>query len=589
MCCESCNTAAADAARPCPAARRSDTTFVTDKAAAGNYRVAASPAQGRCLHLRPLAVQQVACICSPGFYGAACDGDLPGGTKCGDGFKTLLEGCDDGNARNGDGCSSGCNVEEGWLCKQSLPRRWFDAVHETAKHVVLHPKQTSVCKMKPGWSCASASANVWQPALAKTGRCAATLIGYGVRGYANFKCYKGTSQTVDALASQPCATRCVRRTYRERNEDFTEYGCFNTATERCGEPVKPSTRDAEVTHCDDCQPPSASGANQLHCVDPCVPVTGSTFCPAWNGKFLVDSSADFEAQPGVNRVQISKTPSAWGHSHFYEFAYGADPAAGAWVGYVLDRQVNSSVNGCTGACRAQGFEYECRVMTCWLRSLSFASNTMFGHGRDIKPFPLGGKLSCANPAFASPEVETCTDYFKCQPAMLAKWASLLKTAALGSAVCARLLDRVALLKAAQAGGGTRLKVHRQDAGEVCAQSNDCAVQTIENTLSEDDVYEGMCRGARCCSMEEQLECVNGDCDGGGKCVCHETWGGGTCERDMTSGGMVFLLYVYYAAVAGGAVVLLLLVWRWRRKRKKRRNRVMETKQEQEAKPKAVGP
>merc|ERR1719231_2067495 len=36
---------------------------------------------------------------------------------CGDGFRRhSFEQCDDGNTEDGDGCSSSCMVEPGWLC-----------------------------------------------------------------------------------------------------------------------------------------------------------------------------------------------------------------------------------------------------------------------------------------------------------------------------------------------------------------------------------------------------------------------------------------------------------------------------------------
>jgi fibro-slime domain-containing protein len=42
-----------------------------------------------------------------------------GQTPCGDGFKTQSEGCDDGNRTNGDGCSSTCVKEPGWSCTEN--------------------------------------------------------------------------------------------------------------------------------------------------------------------------------------------------------------------------------------------------------------------------------------------------------------------------------------------------------------------------------------------------------------------------------------------------------------------------------------
>lgn len=35
---------------------------------------------------------------------------------CGDNVKDTSEKCDDGNTSNGDGCSSACLVESGWVC-----------------------------------------------------------------------------------------------------------------------------------------------------------------------------------------------------------------------------------------------------------------------------------------------------------------------------------------------------------------------------------------------------------------------------------------------------------------------------------------
>lgn len=35
---------------------------------------------------------------------------------CGDGIKTKLETCDDGNVKNFDGCTSKCTTEVGWAC-----------------------------------------------------------------------------------------------------------------------------------------------------------------------------------------------------------------------------------------------------------------------------------------------------------------------------------------------------------------------------------------------------------------------------------------------------------------------------------------
>lgn len=45
---------------------------------------------------------------------AEADADVPPG--CGDGLISGSEACDDGNTQSGDGCSSACEIEEGWEC-----------------------------------------------------------------------------------------------------------------------------------------------------------------------------------------------------------------------------------------------------------------------------------------------------------------------------------------------------------------------------------------------------------------------------------------------------------------------------------------
>lgn len=40
---------------------------------------------------------------------------------CGDGFNIGLVECDDGNMIDGDGCSSNCTIEAGWVCSDGTP------------------------------------------------------------------------------------------------------------------------------------------------------------------------------------------------------------------------------------------------------------------------------------------------------------------------------------------------------------------------------------------------------------------------------------------------------------------------------------
>ena len=56
------------------------------------------------------------CQCAPGWHGDVCDQ-----TRCGDGFVTPDEACDDGNTDADDGCSAECVIEAFWACDQNDP------------------------------------------------------------------------------------------------------------------------------------------------------------------------------------------------------------------------------------------------------------------------------------------------------------------------------------------------------------------------------------------------------------------------------------------------------------------------------------
>jgi len=66
----------------------------------------------------------------PSPYFAACDGGQCVRATCGDGRREGAEACDDGNARDGDGCSAACAVEADFRCAEpavSLRNGSFEA------------------------------------------------------------------------------------------------------------------------------------------------------------------------------------------------------------------------------------------------------------------------------------------------------------------------------------------------------------------------------------------------------------------------------------------------------------------------------
>lgn len=55
------------------------------------------------------------CKVQAGFW-CAKPGEACVAEKCGNGVRTPDEACDDGDTNNGDGCSSACEIEDGWRC-----------------------------------------------------------------------------------------------------------------------------------------------------------------------------------------------------------------------------------------------------------------------------------------------------------------------------------------------------------------------------------------------------------------------------------------------------------------------------------------
>jgi fibro-slime domain-containing protein len=59
------------------------------------------------------------CQLEPSFTHSTSGAPANAQNPCGDGFKTVSEGCDDGNRTPGDGCSATCSEEPGWVCNEN--------------------------------------------------------------------------------------------------------------------------------------------------------------------------------------------------------------------------------------------------------------------------------------------------------------------------------------------------------------------------------------------------------------------------------------------------------------------------------------
>lgn len=94
--------------------------------------------------------------------------------RCGDGVVAAngAETCDDGNTRDGDGCSEGCALELGWACSGNQPslclavcgdglRRGAEACDEGRGGVASGC--TADCRVRRGWTCDEGSPSVCLP------------------------------------------------------------------------------------------------------------------------------------------------------------------------------------------------------------------------------------------------------------------------------------------------------------------------------------------------------------------------------------------------------------------------------------------
>ena len=90
--------------------------------------------------------------------------------SCGDGvWSYYLEGCDDGNTINGDGCSSTCMVEDGWattgsFCGPSGSRAVCGDGRVVGREECDGEEWcSSLCKILCGWTCSSANPTTCNP------------------------------------------------------------------------------------------------------------------------------------------------------------------------------------------------------------------------------------------------------------------------------------------------------------------------------------------------------------------------------------------------------------------------------------------
>lgn len=153
------------------------------------------------------------CEANPGAAGTPSSPDSRCATRCGDGaVGAPIEGCDDANARGGDGCSAACAVEPGWSCRENPDAQGTEAAPDTlcearcGDGAVAAPVErcddgdaaggdgcSATCDVERGWACATAG-------LA----CAPIACGDGVRALGAEGCDDGNTTDGDG-----CSVACA--------------------------------------------------------------------------------------------------------------------------------------------------------------------------------------------------------------------------------------------------------------------------------------------------------------------------------------------------------------------------------------------
>jgi cysteine-rich repeat protein len=90
---------------------------------------------------------------------------------CGNGIKTSLEGCDDGNQISGDGCSATCTIESGYSCTGTAPSTCSTTCGDGVKagaeacddhNVTAGDGCSATCTIESGYSCTGSAPSTCQ-------------------------------------------------------------------------------------------------------------------------------------------------------------------------------------------------------------------------------------------------------------------------------------------------------------------------------------------------------------------------------------------------------------------------------------------
>jgi fibro-slime domain-containing protein len=319
--------------------------------------------------------------------GDGCTGSVPGGLSCqlegnaqcmpgqmcttvsvcGDGFVTALDGCDDANVNDGDGCPANCSaVEPGWQCRipgrACTPLCGDGAVVGTEQCDDGNPNNddgcSSNCVIEPGSSCTPPMPGV--PSV-----CTKAVCGNGAQE-AGEGCDAGPLNGLFNGNATGCSKTCTKEPVCRDASGVTQ-ACASV----CGD----ANVDAMAGEgCDDGNAVSGDGCSAtcqletgFNCSD--MPATDTQTCSTGAGQCLVlpITFRDFDGQN-----------QAMGHPDFY----------------YLNNPANTCVPNASG--RAVGANGDGGATACWDSDSTPLCKAISGAtlGPDGKPVP-GATTTCA--------------------------------------------------------------------------------------------------------------------------------------------------------------------------------------------------
>ncbi|MBN2717364.1 MAG: DUF4215 domain-containing protein [Deltaproteobacteria bacterium] len=237
------------------------------------------------------------CEVQEGWYCEGSPSDCVA-SECQDGERAPDEQCDDGNNVAGDGCSTTCTVESGWICPPGIKcitdcgNGDLDGYEECDDTNSIDDDGCTNCKIDPGWDC-------------DTSGCFETVCPNGTKEQGE-GCDDG-----NLIAGDGCGPTC-------QLEPTVTVGPNPVVNTKCGDGLKTSGED-----CDDGNTDSGDG-----CSSSCKKEAG------WTCNDLIDYPEDLEIK--ITYRDFMHRDRNGGHPHMRAYWDQDSPSGGLDLGIVGD-------------------------------------------------------------------------------------------------------------------------------------------------------------------------------------------------------------------------------------------------------------